>query len=59
MKRMEKKKKKKEKVGKIIKNLDRRQRFEGWKEKEIISKLSERDSKRALDTKTVARVIQD
>lgn len=58
MKRMEKKKKK-EKVGKIIKNLDRRQRFEGWKEKEIISKLSERDSKRALDTKTVARVIQD
>lgn len=58
MKRMEKKKRKK-KVGKIIKNLDRRQRFEGWKEKEIISKLSERDSKRALDTKTVARVIQD
>lgn len=56
---MEKKKRKKEKVGKIIKNLDRRQRFEGWKEKEIISKLSERDSKRALDTKTVARVIQD
>lgn len=60
IKRIKKKEKKKEKVGKIIKNFDCRHRFEGWKEKEIISeKLSKRDSKRALDTKTVAKVIRD